>query len=118
MYNEDEVKTPCVDRQPVGWIASVFTLGFLVSYDFCKAQGRSQSCLIIKALCLARVWIDVLQRPMCGLVTSVALLVGDGAFRRWGLVGGSEVTGGVALEGTWGPQPLPLSLSCTSGCQE
>jgi hypothetical protein len=27
------------------------------------------------------------------------LLVGGGAFKRWGLMGGSEVTGGVAMKG-------------------
>jgi hypothetical protein len=45
-----------------------------------------------------------------GLVPQpIVLLGGDGAMRRWGLAGGGEVIGGVALKGIVGTQCL-LSL--------
>jgi hypothetical protein len=56
---------------------------------------------------MAAFWMWDIPKGPCakGLVPWVALLGGDGAFKRWGVVGGLQVVGGV-LEGTVKPQLL------------
>jgi hypothetical protein len=44
------------------------------------------------------------------LLKPVVLLEGGGIFRRWGLVAGSEVTGGRILKGIVKGQHLPVFL--------
>jgi hypothetical protein len=39
----------------------------------------------------------------------LVILGGDGTFKRWGLVEGLQVIGGVFLEETVEPEPFPVS---------
>jgi hypothetical protein len=45
-----------------------------------------------------------------GLIASLWHCWSCRTFRRWGLMGGDEVNGGVHLKDILGPQPLPVSL--------
>jgi hypothetical protein len=57
------------------------------------------------------VWVYSVAQGLCGkgLVISVALLgpIGGGKSKRWGLVGGAQVIGGVPLKGIFGTPVSP-----------
>lgn len=58
-----------------------------------------------------------LESPLQALVSKGVVPGGDRTFRRWVLVGGSEVIGGVLLRGPWDPGSF-LSLSSLPGGHE
>jgi hypothetical protein len=62
----------------------------------------------------ARDWILHVPRPIKGpwkgLLPSVALFGGSGTFRRWGLIEGPQVIGGMPPKWILGPLPLSLLL--------